>query len=210
METTAFLDRNIKGFGLIQRDRDFDHYQDLDLAYETRPSYWIEPREDWGEGRVELVELPTPDETNDNIVAYWVPKDAPEPGKQVNFAYRITASLNLARLSPNARAINTFQTNPRALGSAEPREANARRFIIDFVGADLGYFLNDARLVEVVPSTSVGRILRSSVVANVVTQGIRAIIDVQVDPGQTADLRAFLRASDRALTETWTFPWKAE
>ncbi len=210
METTAFLDKNIKGFGLIQRDRNFDHYQDLDLAYETRPSYWVEPHEDWGEGRVELVELPTPDETNDNIVAYWVPKDSLEPGKQVNFGYRISASLNLARLSPNARAINTFQTNPRALGSSEPREANARRFIIDFAGGDLAYFLHDPGLVELVPWTSQGRIIRSSVVANVVTEGIRAIIDVQVDAGQTADLRAFLRASGRALTETWTFPWKAE
>jgi glucans biosynthesis protein len=210
MEMSAFLDRNVKGFGLIQRDRNFDHYQDLELAYETRPSYWVEPREDWGEGRVELVELPTPDETNDNIVAYWVPKDPLEPGKQVNFGYRITASLNLARLSPNARAINTFQTTPRALGSPEPREANARRFIIDFAGGDLGYFLHDPGLVEVVPSTSQGRIVRSSVVPNVVTQGIRATIDVQVEAGQTADLRAFLRAADRALTETWTFPWKAE
>lgn len=60
------------------------------------------------------------------------------------------------------------------------------------------------------PWTSQGRIVRSSVVANVVTEGMRATIDVQVDAGQTADLRAFLRASDRALTETWTFPWKAE
>ena len=57
MEVSAFLDRNIRGFGLIQRDRNFDHYQDLELAYETRPSYWVEPRGDWGEGRVELVEL---------------------------------------------------------------------------------------------------------------------------------------------------------
>jgi glucans biosynthesis protein len=210
MDISAFIDRGIKGFGLIQRDRNFEHYQDLELAYETRPSYWVEPRDNWGEGRVELVELPTPDETNDNIVAYWVPKDPLEPGKQVNFGYRIIASLNLARLSPNARAINTFQTNPRALGSSEPREANARRFIIDFAGGDLGYFLHDPGLVEVVPSTSQGRIVRSSVVPNVVTQGMRATIDVQVDAGQTADLRAFLRASDRALTETWTFPWKAE
>lgn len=139
-----------------------------------------------------------------------MPKDSLEPGKQVNFGYRISASLNLARLSPNARAINTFQTNPRALGSSEPREANARRFIIYFAGGDLAYFLHDPGLVELVPWTSQGRIIRSSVVANVVTEGIRAIIDVQVDAGQTADLRAFLRASGRALTETWTFPWKAE
>ena len=71
---SAFLDNNPRGFGLLQRDRNFSDYQDLDLAYELRPSYWIEPREGWGEGRVELVELPTSDETNDNIVAAWAPK----------------------------------------------------------------------------------------------------------------------------------------
>ena len=65
----------MRGFGLLQRDRSFEHYQDLDLAYELRPSYWIEPREGWGEGQVGLVELPTGDETNDNIVAAWAPKE---------------------------------------------------------------------------------------------------------------------------------------
>ena len=63
---SAFLDANPRGYGLLQRDRDFTSYQDLELAYELRPSYWIEPREGWGEGRVELLELPTNDETNDN------------------------------------------------------------------------------------------------------------------------------------------------
>ncbi len=81
LEVSDFLDRDLRGFGLLQRDRDFDHYQDLDLAYEMRPSYFVEPRESWGAGRVELVELPTEHETNDNIVASFVPKDAPEPGK---------------------------------------------------------------------------------------------------------------------------------
>ena len=69
--TSSFVDNNPRGFGLMQRDRSFEHYQDLDLNYELRPSYWVEPREGWGEGRVELVEIPTSDETNDNIVAYW-------------------------------------------------------------------------------------------------------------------------------------------
>ena len=73
MEVTTFLDASPRGFGLMQRDRTFEHYQDLDLNYEARPSYWIEPRGDWGEGRVELIELPTTDETNDNIVSLWAP-----------------------------------------------------------------------------------------------------------------------------------------
>ena len=180
------------------------------LAYEMRPSYFVEPRESWGEGRVELTELPTEHETDDNIVASFVPKDAPEPGKPFSFAYRIVASLNPAQLSPNGRTLNTYQTTAAAHGSAEPAVPGSRRFIIDFAGGDLAYYAADPQLVEVVPSTSQGKIVRSFIVPNVHTKGFRAVIDVQLDPGQSADLRAFLRTGTRALTETWTFPWRAE
>ena len=78
---SAFLDKDVRGFGLLQRDRSFEHYQDLDLAYELRPSYWVEPREGWGEGRVGLVELPTSDESNDNVVAAWTPKETVDAGR---------------------------------------------------------------------------------------------------------------------------------
>jgi len=209
-ELSTFLDRDIRGFGLLQRDRDFDHYQDLDLSYEMRPSYFVEPRESWGEGRIDLVELPTEHETNDNIVASFVPKDAPEPNKAFSYAYRIIASLNLTRLSPNGRVLNTYQTTAAALGSPEPLTPGSRRFIIDFQGGDLAYYAADPQLVEVVPSTSQGKIVRSFIVPNIHTKGFRAAIDVQLEAGQSADLRAFLRTGSRALTETWTFPWRAE
>jgi glucans biosynthesis protein len=205
-----FLDRDLRGFGLLQRDRDFDHYQDLDLAYEMRPSYFVEPRESWGEGRVELVELPTEHETNDNIVASFVPKDAPEPRKPFSYAYRLVASLNPTELSPNGRTLNTYQTTVAVLGLAEPPVPGSRRFIIDFAGGDLAFYAADPQLVEVVPSTSQGKIVRSFIVPNVHTRGFRAVIDVQLEPGQSTDLRAFLRTGTRALTETWTFPWRAE
>lgn len=209
-EISAFLDRDIRGFGLLQRDRDFSHYQDLDLAYETRPSYFVEPRGSWGEGRVELVELPTGHEANDNIVASFVPKDPIEPKKPYTYAYRLSASLESGRLSPNGRTLSTYQTKARALGSPEPPIPGSRRFIIDFTGGDLPYYLNNPEMIEVVPSVSQGSIVRSFVVPNPHTKGFRAVIDIQVDPGQSADLRAFLRTGMRALTETWTFPWRAE
>ena len=209
-EVSAFLDRDLRGFGLLQRDRDFDHYQDLDLAYEMRPSYFVEPRESWGEGRVELVELPTGHETNDNIVAFFVPKDAPELGKPFSYAYRLGASLDPSELSPNGRTLNTYQTTAAALGSADAPVPGSRRFIIDFNGGDLAYYAADPQLVEVVPSASQGKIVRSFIVPNAHTKGFRAVIDVVLDPGQSADLRAFLRTDTRALTETWTFPWRAE
>src|SRR5271165_2232565 len=92
-ELSVFLDRDPRGFGLMQRDRNFSDYQDLDLAYELRPSYWIEPRGAWGEGGVELLELPTADETNDNVVAAWAPKEGLDPSRPLSYAYRITSLL---------------------------------------------------------------------------------------------------------------------
>ena len=210
-QNSTFLDTNGRGFGLLQRDRIFDHYEDLDLGYEARPNYWVEPTgPGWGDGRVELTELPTSDETNDNIVASWVPAVAPEPGRPLAYSYRLTASLDAARLSPNGRTINTFGTAARALGSADQAVAGSRRFIIDFAGGDLDYFSRDPTLVEVVPSTSAGRITHTFLVPNGHIKGFRAAIDVQLDPGQSTDLRAFLRTKTRALTETWTFPWRAD
>lgn len=210
LQTSTFLDTDGQGFGLLQRDRNFDHYQDLDLGYELRPNYWVAPRGRWGEGRVELAELPTSDETNDNIVVSWVPAAAFEPGRPVPYGYRITSSLESGRMSPNGQTLNTYQTTARALGSAEPVAPGSRRFIIDFAGGDLEYYSRDPALVEVVPSTSAGRITRTFLVPNGQIQGFRAAIDVQLEPGQSTDLRAFLRTKTRTLTETWTYPWRAD
>lgn len=208
-EVSTFIDKDMQGFGLLQRDRVFEDYQDLDLAYELRPSYWIQPKGNWGDGRVDLVELPTLDETNDNIVVYWVSNEPVEAGKSITLAYSITASLNLSRLSPGGRVQKTYQTQARALGSSEVVAPGSRRFIIDFSGGDLAYFTADPSLVAVVPTSTDGRIIRSFLVPNPHINGFRAGIDVELDPGQSTDLRAFLKAGNRALTETWTFPWKA-
>jgi glucans biosynthesis protein len=206
MEISTFMAKDVRGFGLMQRDRSFADYQDLDLAYESRPSYWVEQREGFGEGNVELIELPTPDETNDNIVASFVPHESPAAGSTVNLSYRMVASLDLERLSPNGRAVNTFQTVARALGSREVPPPHSRRLLIDFAGGDLAYYSRDPSLVELVPSVRHGRVLNSFVVSNPHVDGLRAVIDVQVDEGQVADIRAFLRVGARTLTETWTAP----
>jgi len=184
---SSFIDHNPRGFGLLQRDRTFDSYQDLDLAYQRRPSYYVEPVGDWGDGRVELIELPTPDETNDNIVATWTPAVAPQVGKPFSYAYRITSGLDMPRLAPNGRVLHTFEAPAHALGSSEPDIPGARRFLIDFAGGDLAYYVNDPSQVEAVASTSTGRVLRTSVIVNPHVNGLRAFLDVAV--------------------KTWTLPW---
>jgi glucans biosynthesis protein len=206
---SVFLDTNPRGFGLLQRDRNFSDYQDLELAYELRPSYWIEPHEGWGEGRVELLELPTSDETNDNIVVAWAPKEGLEPGKALTYGYRISALSMDQSLTPGGRTVGTFHVQARALGAPESPPPGATRFLIDFSGGELSYYMSDPSLVQTVATTSNGRILRTFLIPNTHIRGFRAGVDVVVDPGQSADLRVFLRAGPKALTETWTFPWRA-
>ena len=207
---SSFVDANPRGFGLMQRDRTFEHYQDLDLAYEARPSYWVEPVGGWGEGRVDLFEIPTGDETNDNIVAHWTPKNPVEPGRSYSWGYRIRSTASEGRLNPGGFALHTYQTEARALGSNEPAPRGSRRFIIDFVGGDLPYWQRDPEAVQIMPTTSAGRITRSFLVPNPKTEGFRAAVDIALEPGQSTDLRVFLKAGNRALTETWTYPWRAE
>ena len=89
LSISSFQDRNPRGFGLIQRDREFGHYQDLEAHYHARPGYWIEPAGEWGEGRVDLIEIPTQNEAFDNIVCCWTPKEPLPPGQPSEFRYRI-------------------------------------------------------------------------------------------------------------------------
>jgi len=207
---SSFSDNNPRGFGLMQRDRVFENYQDLEAYYHQRPGYWVEPVGDWGEGWVELVELPTPDETHDNIVAYWQPNRPYEPGQEITFSYRLRAAAAVGSMHPGGKVINTFQTPPRASGSNGPSDRTHRRFIIDFAGGELGYYFNAPDQVQLVPSTSAGRITNTFLMPNDHINGFRAAIDVKLEPGQSTDLRAFLRAGNRALTETWTYPWAVE
>ncbi|MFC4174749.1 glucan biosynthesis protein [Microvirga sp. GCM10011540] len=207
---SSFQDNNPRGFGLMQRDRVFENYQDLEAYYHKRPGYWVEPMGNWGEGQVELVEIPTPDETHDNIVAYWQPNQPYEPGQEIAISYRLRAVAAVGGMHPGGKAINTFQAPPRASGTNAPSDPTHRRFIIDFAGGNLPYYLGDPGQVQLVPSTSAGTITHTFIVPNDHTKGFRAAIDVKLEPGQSTDLRAFLKAGNRTLTETWTYPWSVD
>ncbi len=207
---SAFLSKDIKGFGLMQRDVNFDHYQDLDLEYEKRPTYWVEPLEEWGEGQVELVEMPTTDETNDNIVAYWMPKAKMEAGQSYSFRYRITSLVDTTSINPGAYAVNTFQAPAHALGSNDKGPAGSTRFLIDFAGGELAYHQAFPDAVQVVATMSNGKVLRSFATPNREIEGFRVGVDVSVAPGQMGDVRVYLKSGLKTLSETWTMPWKGE
>ncbi len=209
---SSFVDTNPKGFGLLQRDRRFESYQDLEAGYHRRPGYFVEPEGDWGEGAVMLMELPTDTETNDNIVACWRPRQPYPAGEPVRLSYKVRSVAD-EPLHPGARVVNTFAAATVASGTAKAEEAKgalSRRFLVDFAGGDLAYYQADPSRVEVVASAANATVTATSLVVNPQTGGMRAAIDVTVSAaGQTTDLRAFLRGGGRALSETWTYPWTA-
>jgi periplasmic glucans biosynthesis protein len=207
-EVQHFEAKGLKGFGLMQRDRRFDSYQDVELNYEQRPSYWIEPTSDWGAGVVELIELATKDETADNIVAAFVPSAPLEAGKELSLSYRmlsLDAGLDLHSLG---YAVNTFSAPARALGSAEAERALTRRMMIDFAGGDLDYFQSDPGLVQVETTAQGANVLRKFVLPNPAIKGLRVMLDVQFDKDKVGTVGAVLRSGGRALTETWTYAWR--
>ena len=113
---SAFADKNPRGFGLLQRDRNFDHYLD-GVKYELRPSAWVEPLEPFGEGFVQLVEIPTDDEIHDNVVAMWVPKAPVKGGQAFDLKYR--AALGRRRALPlAARALSSRRASAMAASRA--------------------------------------------------------------------------------------------
>ena len=81
----SFQMDNLRGFGLMQRDRRFCSYESLSLHYQDRPSAWVKASGNWGKGSLQLFEIPSDTENNDNVVVFWVPDQTPELLKPVRF-----------------------------------------------------------------------------------------------------------------------------
>jgi glucans biosynthesis protein len=197
---TSFAMPGLRGYGLMQRDRNFGSYQDLEARYELRPSAWVEPLGDWGPGRVELLQFNTPNETHDNIGAWWVPERVPAPGVPFEFSWRVTVSDR----QPQAPGAWVAQSR-LGYGYREGKLPNGRmQYHLDFVGPQLDGLGEDE--VEAVASGN-ANVSDMRVIAhpNGVAGGWRVTLDfTRSDPKLAVELRAFLRAGTRTLSETWT------
>jgi glucans biosynthesis protein len=204
---SSFSDDNPRGFGLLQRDRNWDHYQDDGVYYDRRPSLWVEPRAAaWGKGAVQLVEIPTVDETFDNIVAFWNPAEKPKGGEEMLFSYRLYWGTHM----PFGSALATTLATRTGIGGTvgQKRQYYSWHFAVDFSGGELGALAKDAN-VEAVITTSRGT--TEHVTAHYVEEikGYRALFDVRPteDSVEPIDLRLYLRIDGRPLTETWIYQW---
>jgi len=204
LQMSSFLDENPIGFGLLQRDRNFDHYQDLDRRFDRQPGYWVKPRGKWGKGHVELVEIPSPSETNDNIVAYWVPETKPVAGDEMTMEYSITAMRDGGGLHDLAQATDTRLMR---IASQGDDDAGRARFVLNFAGGDLDYFIKDTKNLHADVSASEGRLENIRVMPDPENGGVRVFFDLVNGDAASSNLRVFLLHKDKVLSETWTMPW---
>ena len=202
----SFVDKNPQGFGLLQRDRNFDHYQDDGVFYEKRPSLWVEPKSGWGDGAIQLVEIPTSDETFDNIVAFWNPIRKPQRGDELLYGYR----LYWGSEPPARPSLASCVATRTGLGGVvgQKRKYWSIRFAIDFAGGALTQLDRRGTKIEAVITASSGRIEISSARPLDAIKGIRAMFDlVPADTVEPITLRVFLSSGGLALSETWLYEW---
>lgn len=193
--TTSFRLDSPRGFGLVQRDRSFDHYQDLEARYQDRPSAWVEPLSGFERGAVRLLEIATQLETDDNIAVAWVPDALPPRGEPLSLSYRLHVGSADDVKRPTARVDAT------RIGKTE----RGVRFLVDFVGPEL----TSRDDVQAVVTTSGARILEQHVEQNSFAEGVRASFEVAPEPNaRDVELRAFLKTENDVLTETWSYLWQ--
>ncbi len=198
LQISAFVDPSPKGFGLLQRERDFAAYLDDDQRWDRRPTVWNEPIGDWTAGAVQLFEIPTDNEINDNVIAFWRPRQPLQPGVETTFAYRQYWAWH-----PPERPPLAIVTATRA-GRGGP--GRRRRFIIDFTGDALRepQSMPDLRPVVSVGPGSVGNV-------RMWLHPDRRLCRVgfDLDPGTeaAAELRLVLQAGGKPVSETWLYRW---
>ena len=197
LQTSSFLDNNPRGFGLLQRDRDYSRFADDDQHWERRPSLWIEPIGDWGEGMVQLLEIPSDSEVNDNIIAYWRPKNVLAAGSETAFAYRQF----------------WCWTPPESSGLASVSESRGgrtagkrRRFVVNFTGDILA---DPQRAGDVKPKISAapGTIasLRTFMARD--SKTVRVMFDIEPASENYCEIRLILESQGKPLSETWLYRW---
>jgi glucans biosynthesis protein len=200
LQTSDFIDQNPRGFGLIQRARASAEFQDLEARYEDRPSAWIEPREAWGAGAVELFEIPSEEEIHDNIVAYWKPAQPLAPGKAHAFNYRLSWPDDMPRSWSGAYVHATRA----GLINGPQRKTGAIQFVVDFKGLPVSAG-SDLPLARA--EASAGGVSAPVVQRNADIDGLRVAFSFDPKGAATSELRLVLQNNDKVLSDTWLYRW---
>lgn len=197
LQISSFATSVPQGFGLIQKTRDYELFQDIEAAYEARPSVWVTPGEGWRKGELQLVEIPTPNEYHDNIISYWRLSEPLKAGETMRFSYQMDWGME-PPVRPPLAEVHSTRTGVS--------EGNGKRlFIVDFDMADVSSA--DDLTAEV--STSAGAIGAKVLTADRRNDRLRLTFELEQPGGSDAELRAVLKRGEMPASETWLYRWKA-
>jgi glucans biosynthesis protein len=192
LQVSGFVDQNPRGFGLLQRKRRFEDYEDFEARYELRPSLWVEPKGDWGQGHVELIEIPTDREIHDNIVAFWQPATPLQPGQAAEFAYRLRWT---------AEPLDTSVARVAATRTGKA-SGDQRAFVIDFEHATP---VPDD--IEIHLTSSTGRVLDPRGQDVTPENAYRVSFELDPERADLSELRLVLMSKSKPWSETWLYRW---
>lgn len=198
LQLSSFVDDKPKGFGFVMRNRDFEQYQDDVQHWEMRPSLWIAPIGEWGPGSVQLVEIPSESEVNDNIIAYWRPRDGLAAGSETMFAYR-----QFWCWQPPDRPQGAFAVHSR---SGRGSNGKRRRFIVQFSG---DAFAEPQRLPDLKPALTVapGAIVSMQSYLLPDRRAFRVAFEIEAGGENYSELRLVIEAAGKPISETWLYRW---
>jgi glucans biosynthesis protein len=194
LQVSAFSAERLRGFGLMQRHREFTDFEDFEAHYELRPSVWIEPVGEWGNGQVELIEIPSDEEIHDNIVAFWQPSEPMLAGNRYEFSYRMYWGRDpMPAESAPARIVETR--------AGQALRSNHRQFTVDFSAAAIPADL------EVVASASTGTIVDARGLVVEARGTYRANLQFDPEGADLAELRLEVVSAGKKWGETWLYRW---
>jgi glucans biosynthesis protein len=197
LQISAFQDASPRGFGLSQRERNFLDYQDLEAVYEKRPSLWVEPIGDWGQGAVMLVEIPSDNEVNDNIVGFWKPKDAFSAKGEYFLSYRLHWCWEPAEDQALAKITQT-----RCGLSFDKKN---RQFVLDFAGGVLKGRAATAP-PEIDLHSNKGK-LENATLQAMPGDAWRMSFQLAAGDEKVVEMYARLLISGQPISETWAYRW---
>lgn len=200
VEVKVFDEGLPQGFGLLQRDRNFDHYQDINADYQLRTSAWIEPLNDWGKGQLKFVQHSTDSDIQDNVVTYWRPQ-------QVTAGQHFKYRLHWGTPTITQHKLGKIHATRIATGDAERvlDKKKLIRFIIDIIDVEK----TEATPTIITQLYGKGQFTFQAIQANPhIRHGWRVLLYVQIEncePPPSLSMRLSNKLNQQALSETWFY-----